>query len=186
MNGSEIDRQRIRTRRLAYGAVLTAIALVLSVVERWIPLDLIVPVPGLKLGLANIVTLFALMRLRPTDALMILIMRCLIVGSFTGPTALLFSLTGGCLAWATMALLCKLEGRFLSPIGISVAGSAAHHIGQMIVAVLLLQQPILFQTYLPPLLLTGMATGTLTGIAASPLIRHVTGLRRDVHDPGER
>ena len=145
MKSSALSHQRIRTQRLAYGAVLTAVALVLSVVERWIPLDLLIPVPGLKLGLANIVTLFALMRLRPADALMILIMRCLIVGSFTGPTALLFSLTGGCLAWLIMTLLCRFEGRLFSPIGISVAGSAAHHIGQMIVAVLLMQQPILFK-----------------------------------------
>jgi heptaprenyl diphosphate synthase len=155
--------ERERVRRLTTDAIFLSLALVLAVVERWIPLELLVPVPGLKLGLANIVSLFALVRMRPIDALVILILRCLIIGTFTGPTALLFSLAGGLLA-----------------LGISLAGAAAHNLGQISVAVLILGEPRLLFTYLPPLLLTSLATGTLTGIAAIPLIqrfKHMPGMK---------
>lgn len=164
-------KEREQIRRLTTDAILLSLALVLAVVERWIPLDLLVPIPGLKLGLANIVTLFALIRLSPLDALVILVMRCLILGTFTGLTSLLFSLTGGLLALGVMWVLLRWEGKAFSLIGISVAGAAAHNIGQMGVAVWLLNEPRLFYTYLPPLLLTSLATGTLTGIAALPLVK---------------
>jgi len=170
MNG-KISSQRQRLRRLTTDAVLLSLALVLSIVERWIPLELIVPVPGLKLGLANIVTLFALMRLQPIDALAILLVRCLVMGVINGPMTLIFSLTGGILAFFVMWPLSRLEGKSLSAIGISLAGAAVHNIGQVAAAGLVLNEPLLFLTYLPPLLLTSLATGTLTGVAAYPVIR---------------
>jgi len=163
------DRNRRQIRRLTQGAVLTALALVLSIVERWIPLDLIVPIPGIKLGLANIVTLFALLRLSPLDAAIILLIRSLVMGLITGPTTLMFSLAGGTLALLVMWLLSRFEGRAFSLVGISVAGAAAHNIGQISVGVLLLSEPLLYLMYLPPLLLAGLVTGTLIGIAAFPI-----------------
>jgi len=166
---SKHQRNRRRIRRLTQGAVLTALALVLSIVERWIPLDLIVPIPGIKLGLANIVTLFALLRLSPLDAAIILLIRSLVMGLITGPTTLMFSLAGGALALLAMWLLSRFEGRAFSLIGISLAGAAAHNIGQIGIAVLLLSEPLLMLMYLPPLLLAGLVTGTLTGIAAFPI-----------------
>lgn len=171
MSSQTINSQKLRLHRLTLNAVLIALALGLSIVERWIPLDLIVPVPGIKLGLANIVTLFALLRLRPLDAFIILLIRCLVMGAITGPTTLLFSLCGGLLALLLMWLLCRWEGRFVSVIGISLAGAAAHNIGQVTVAGFLLSEPLLLLTYLPPLLLTSLATGVLTGVAALPVIR---------------
>lgn len=162
---------REKTRRLTTNAIMLSLALILAIVERWIPLELIVPVPGLKLGLANIVSLFALVRLRKSDALAILVMRCLIVGTFTGLTAFLFSITGGLLALAVMAMLVPFEGKAFSLIGISLAGAAAHNIGQIAVAVALLGEWRLFFMYLPALLLTSIGTGSLTGIAAMPLIQ---------------
>ena len=161
---------REKTRRLTLDAILLALALILAIVERWIPLDLLVPVPGIKLGLANIVSLFALARLTFSDALAILVMRCLIIGTFTGLTSFLFSITGGLLALLVMAVLIRWEGRVFSMIGVSLAGAAAHNIGQISVAVLLLGEWRLLVTYLPPLLLTSLGTGTLTGVAALPLI----------------
>jgi FAD:protein FMN transferase len=166
-----MNSRRQQLNRLTIDAILLALALVLSIVERWIPLELIVPVPGLKLGLANIVTLFALLRLKPQDALIILLVRCLVMGAITGPMTLLFSLAGGFLAFLAMWLLSRWEGRAFSVIGISLAGAAAHNIGQVSVAGLVLSEPLLLLTYLPPLLLTGLFTGTLTGIAAFPVIR---------------
>lgn len=165
--------QRERLHRLTIDAVLIALALALSIAERWIPLGLLVPIPGIKLGLANIVTLFALMRLRPLDALSILVVRCLIMGAINGLTTLLFSLTGGLLALLVMWILCRLEGRAVSLVGISIAGAAMHNIGQVAVASLLLREPLLFSTYLPLLLLTSLLTGLLTGVAAWPVIRNM-------------
>jgi heptaprenyl diphosphate synthase len=156
---------------LTLDALLVSLALVLSIVERWIPLELLVPVPGVKLGLANIVTLFALLRLRPADALAILAVRSLALGVISGPTTMLFSFSGGLLALLMMWLLRFGHGRAFSVIGISLAGAAAHNIGQVAVASLILNEPLLLLLYLPPLLLTGLATGTLTGVAAYPVIR---------------
>ena len=167
--GGEALRRR-RVRRLTLDAVLIALALVLSIVERWIPLELIVPVPGIKLGLANIVTLFALLCLTPVDAMIILLARSLIMGMIIGPTVLFFSLSGGALALLTMWILSHWEGRVFSLIGLSIAGAAAHNIGQTIVAVIILAEPMLLLAYLPPLLLTSIVTGTLTGIGAHPII----------------
>lgn len=157
-------------RRMTRNAILLSVALVLSLVERWIPLHLLIPVPGLKLGLANIVTLFALLRLKPVDALMIIVLRSLIMGGIMGPMTLLLSLSGGLLAFFVMWPLIRWEGRAISVIGLSVAGAAAHNIGQVAMAGLILQEPLLLLTYLPPLLLTSLGTGTLTGFAARPVI----------------
>lgn len=171
-------RLRHRVRRLTLDAVLIALALVLSIVERWIPLELIVPVPGIKLGLANIVTLFALLRLTPLDAVAILVTRSVILGLITGPTTLFFSLGGGTLALLVMWLLGRWEGRAFSLIGLSVAGAAAHNFGQILVAVVLLAEPLLLQMYLPPLLLTSIVTGALTGIGAFPVVARFPSFRR--------
>lgn len=170
---------RENTRRLAYDAVLLALALVLSIVERWIPLSAVIAIPGVKLGLANIVTLFALLRLRPADAFVILILRCLIVGTITGPVSLMFSLAGGIAAFFLMWPMVIYHGRLFSLIGISVAGAAAHNIGQMTVAVFLLSEPLLIWTYLPLLLLAGTVSGTLTAIAAMPLVGRLPQLGKN-------
>ncbi len=163
-------QSRQALRRMTRNAILLSVALVLSLVERWIPLHLLIPVPGLKLGLANTVTLFTLQRLRPVDALMIIILRSLIMGGIMGPMTLMLSLSGGLLAFFVMWPLSRWEGRALSVIGLSVAGAAAHNIGQVAMAGLILQEPLLLLTYLPPLLLTSLGTGTLTGFAARPVI----------------
>ncbi len=168
---SQTALQRLRLRRLTLDALLIALALVLSVIERWIPLDPVIPVPGLKLGLANIVTLFALLRLYPLDAVVILFVRSLVMVAITGPVTLLYSLAGGALALLVMWFLSRFEGRAFSAIGISLAGAAAHNIGQVAMAGLILDEPLLLLTYLPPLLLTSLATGTLTGVSAFPVIR---------------
>lgn len=171
-----MKESRSKTRRLTLNAILVALALVLSLIERWIPLDLLVPVPGIKLGLANMVTLVALVRLALPDALAILLVRVMIMTGITGITSLLFSLTGGLLALLVMWLLNCLRGKWLSLIGISMAGAAAHNLGQVAVASFILAEPLLLTSYLPPLLLTGLVTGLLTGMGAAPLVRHLEAL----------
>ena len=112
-------------RRLTRCAVLTALALALSVAEGLVPLTILFPLPGLRLGLANLVTVYALCRLSGREALLILAARCLL-GALLGGNlmALAFSLTGGLLAFGVMALLLRCS--FLSLFGVSIAGAAAH------------------------------------------------------------
>lgn len=158
-----------KTQRLARAAMLTALALGLSWMERFIPLQLLVPLPGIKLGLANLVTLFALYFLGGRMALAILCVRCLLGSLFGGGvTAFCFSITGGLLALAVMALARRLP--LLSVYGVSILGAAAHHVGQILVAVALLRSGYVV-AYLPFLLLVAIATGFLTGAISSALFR---------------
>lgn len=158
-----------KTQRLARAALLTALALGLSWMERFIPLQLLVPLPGIKLGLANLVTLFALYFLGGRMALAILCVRCLLGSLFGGGvTAFCFSITGGLLALAVMALARRLP--LLSVYGVSILGAAAHHVGQILVAVALLRSGYVV-AYLPFLLLVAIATGFLTGAISSTLFR---------------
>ena len=158
-----------KTQRLARAALLTALALGLSWMERFIPLQLLVPLPGIKLGLANLVTLFALYFLGGRMALAILCVRCLLGSLFGGGvTAFCFSITGGLLALAVMVLARRLP--LLSVYGVSILGAAAHHVGQTLVAVALLRSGYVV-AYLPFLLLVAIATGFLTGAISSALFR---------------
>ena len=120
---------KIKTRELTLCAVLAALALALSYMESFFPLALIVPLPGVKLGLANIVTLYALYAIGFPSALAILLVRCTLGALFAGnASALLFSLLGGLSALLVMALLSGAKK--LSIFGVSIAGAAAHNCGQ--------------------------------------------------------
>ena len=145
----------IQTRRIAACGLLTAVALVLSLVERMFPLSAAVPIPGIKLGLANVVTLFALVRLNRRDAL-----------------SFLFALSGGLLAMLTMSLLLPGRGRWVSLVGVSIAGAAAHNIGQICAAMLVLRS-VYAAAYLPLLLLSALTMGFSTGIVSRVTIEHL-------------
>ena len=162
-------------RRLTRCAVLTALALALSVAEGLVPLTILFPLPGLRLGLANLVTVYALCRFSGREALLILLARCFL-GSLLGGNlmALAFSLTGGVLALATMALLVRLRG--LSLFGVSIAGAAAHNTGQILAAMAVLRSPAPL-VYLPPLLLCSLVTGAVTGGACILLVHRVPDLK---------
>ena len=175
---------RLTTRDLTLCAVLTALALALSYVENFFPLSLAIPLPGIKLGLANIVTVFALYALGPARALLILLGRCLLGAMFAGNmNALLFSLLGGLSALAVMSLLSRW--RRLSVYGVSIGGAAAHNCGQVAAACLTLGSgaPL---AYLPVLLGTSLLTGAVTGMAAACLFRGLrpTGIFREPKGEG--
>ena len=165
---------KLTTKKLALCAVLTALALGLSTLESLFPVSVLVPLPGIKLGLANIVTVFALYRLGDIPALAILIARCLLGAMFAGnASALLFSLMGGVLAMLTMIVLRQVRG--LSVYGVSIAGAAAHNIGQICAAMVVLGGTAVLG-YLPVLLGVSLITGTLTGFVASLLFRAMRGI----------
>ncbi len=167
------------SRRLTRGAMLVSLALVLSLFERMIPLELVVPIPGVKLGLANIVTLFALVSLGFRDAAVILALRISILGLINGPVPLLLSATGGLVSLLVMWIVLRGHDRVFSLIGVGMAGAVAHNIGQVAAAGLLLGNAALLVSYLPALLLTGLVTGLLTGSAAIPVCRILAG-RKEV------
>lgn len=158
-----------RTKKLTICAVLVALALALSYTERFIPLQLLIPLPGIKLGLANIVTLVALFILGKRYALAVLLLRCGMGSLFGGGiTGFLFSTTGGLFAWGIMSVF--LDGKHLSIYGISILGAAAHSIGQICAAMLLMGSWYVM-AYLPYLLLVGIFTGFATASAAAGILR---------------
>ena len=160
-----------KTKRLALCAVLIALAMALSYTERFIPLQMIIPLPGVKLGLANIVTLMALYLLGPKYAFAILIPRCIFGAVFGGGiTGLLFSLTGGVLAMAVMVLARKIP--IFSVYGVSIFGAAAHNIGQILAAMVLMNS-VYIGAYLPYLLIVALFTGFATGAAVAGVLRAI-------------
>ena len=165
---------KITTRQLALCAVLTALALGLSTLENLFPVTLFIPLPGVKLGLANIVTVFALYQLGPLPALCILAARCLLGSLFAGnASALLFSLLGGTLAMLVMLALSRLPG--LSVYGVS-SGAAGHNIGQMAAALITLGNTAVLG-YLPFLLVVSLFTGALTGFVSALLLRAISHVK---------
>ena len=166
---------KLNARSIALCAVLTALALGLSTLENLFPVTLIVPLPGVKLGLANIVTVFALYELGAVPALTILTARCLLGGVFAGNlSALLFSLLGGFTAMLVMIALRRC--RRLSVYGVSIGGAAAHNIGQMAAAVITLGSTMVLG-YLPFLLAVSLFTGALTGFITALLLRATRHIR---------
>ena len=150
-------------------AIMLALALALSYMERLIPLQLVVPLPGIKLGLANIVTLVVLYTLKTRYAFLILVPRCCFTAAFGGgATGFWFSLCGGLLA--LMAMILVKRAACFSVYGVSMIGAAAHNIGQ-IMAAMVLMNSIYIGAYLPYLLLVAIVTGLLTGGICAGVLR---------------
>lgn len=164
------------SKRIALCGLLTATALVLSLVEKMFPLQAVVPIPGIKLGLANVVTLFALHELGVRETAAIVFVRVTLASVFMGSvTGFLFSLFGGMLALFVMRLLLPREGRWFSTPGISVAGAAAHNVGQIGAAILVLGTTDVIG-YLPLLLLAAVPLGLATGAVCAAVLGHLKKL----------
>lgn len=160
--------------RLTRLALLTALSLSLFVLEGLLPLPFLAP--GAKLGLANIVTVFALYTLGARDALAVLCARIVLASLFGGgPTVMLYSLAGGLLSLAAMSAL-RRRNCFSLP-AVSAAGGFFHHVGQLAAAIAMTGTPGLL-TYLALLGPLGLATGFVTGCVAAGirkrLVRIVT------------
>jgi len=158
----------VELKRLTRCALLTAIALTIFVAEAQLP-PLILP--GMKLGLANIVTVWAMFSLGPRDTLLILLSRILLGAMFAGLSTLPYSLAGGLACYLLMVLLRNvLTERQLWVCG--AFGAAAHNLGQMVAAVIIARTPQLV-VYLPVLLALGILAGAFTGLAAQFLLARV-------------
>jgi len=159
----------MQTKQLARSALLIAAALALSWMERLFPLNLVVPLPGVKLGLANIVTMFGLYFLSCRQAFLVLMLRCILGSIFGGGiSGLAMSLTGGVLAFWIMALAKRLP--LFSVYGVSILGAAAHNLGQVLAASVMMGSVYTF-FYLPFLLLTALVTGMITGTVSAYTFR---------------
>lgn len=161
---------RSATKRLTLCAVLAALALALSYLESSFP-PLVLPLPGAKLGLANIVTVYALYALGAPYALALVLVRVLLGAMFAGnASALLYSLLGGAAALGVMILLKR--SKRLSVYGVSVGGAAAHNCGQVAAAMLTLGNTAPL-AYLPALLVVSLFTGAFSGFIAALLFRRL-------------
>ena len=152
-------------------ALMITIAMVLSYFERFIP---IIQVPGVKLGLANIVTLLALYLFDFKQTFIIVILRVLLVSFFTGsPISLLYSLSGGVISLIGMKLLLMSATRIISLVGISVIGAFLHNTAQMLVLALIQNSWTSARNYYPILIVAAVITGFLTGIIGRQFMKQI-------------
>ena len=160
----------MRTRRLTRDAMLVAAALILFTVEAQLPP--LTPIPGIKAGLANIITVYAVFALGGADAAGILAARVLLGAMIAGnPAALMYSAAGGAACLAAMLGLKRILS--LGQIwAASIVGAAAHNLGQIAVAVAVTRTPGLV-AYLPLLIAAGMAAGLFTGLCAQFVVRRI-------------
>ena len=156
-------------KRLTTNALLTAVALGIFVLEASLPP--LTPIPGIKMGLANLITLFALVFLSGKDAVMILFSRILLGALFAGnPSVLFYSLSGGLMSlFVEWLLLQKNPIQFLW--GISAIGALVHNTIQVLVAILITGTPAIL-SYLPILWISGIITGIFTGFCICYLYNH--------------
>lgn len=171
MTQSRTDRPRFTTRRIAEVALLTAMALGAQWLESLLPP--IIPAIPVRLGLANIFTLFALLRRSRSDALLITLLRCPLFVLVTGNVSQLFyALAGGLLAWGAMALLIgSLRAGRISAVGLSVAGAFFFNVGQLAVGCVATGPAML--AYLPWMGLLSIPAGIATGLLAGLLARRI-------------
>ena len=152
----------MKTKSIARFSLLCAMVLVLGYFERFIP---VAPgIPGVKLGLANTVLLYAVYLMGAKSAMLLMLAKVVLSGFlFAGLSGMLYSLAGGLLSLCVMLLLSRLKD--VGIIGVSVGGAASHNIGQIAVACMVVESRAVLG-YLPVLMISAVITGTLTGIAA--------------------
>ncbi|MEG0072244.1 MAG: Gx transporter family protein [Raoultibacter sp.] len=162
------EQKRMSAHEVASYGVLTALALVLGYLEVLFPLP--VSVPGVKLGLGNIVVLFALVEYGRKPALLLMLFKVVVSSLLFGnPAVFPFGLAGGLFAFAVMAIGASFK--HLSVIALSMLGGIAHNLGQLVMVTLLLG-PYIALANLPVLLVSGLATGLLTGIVCQMALKH--------------
>ena len=163
-------------KRVAYCAMLSALAMIFGYVEALIPVNF--GIPGVKLGLANLVIVVALYLLPTHQVLFIQIARIILVSFLFGNLSMMiYSLAGGLLSFLVMSLLKKAGG--FSVIGVSIAGGVTHNIGQLIVAMLVVQN-MKIAYYASVLMIAGLITGGLIGMLAQRIQLHMNQDQKNI------
>lgn len=158
------------TKKIAYMGMFTALAFVFSYIEFLLPINL--GVPGIKLGLANLVVIVALYTMDARAACTLSFVRILLTGlTFGNLASMVYSLAGGMLSLVIMIV--ARRWKFFSVTGVSVLGGVFHNVGQILVAVFVVETAALLY-YLPVLVLSGTIAGVLIGILSSILIRYLS------------
>lgn len=152
----------MQSKRIAYYGLFASLAILMGYVEMLIPMPLLVP--GMKLGLANVIIVIVLYFMDAKAAFFISVVRVVLSGlMFAGFAGLLYSLAGAILSFSIMVFMKKTS--MFSIIGVSVAGGVFHNVGQIIVATLVVEN-LKLMYYLPFLIFFGVATGTMIGVVA--------------------
>ncbi len=159
--------------RVAYFGVFTALALIFSYVETLIPIHF--GIPGMKLGLANLVIVIALYKMKVREAFLLSVVRVLLSGFLFGNYfSIIYSLAGALLSLSVMAMLKRTDG--FSVMGVSIAGGVCHNIGQLIVAMAVVETFSVIY-YVPVLLVAGLVTGLLIGTGAEEMLKRLKNLK---------
>ena len=163
---------RKETKTMAFCGLLVALAFLFGYIESLIPLSL--GVPGVKPGIANVVTMVSLYLLGPGTAAFISVTRVVLTGfTFGNLSMMMYSMAGALLSLAVMILLKKAD--ILGMAGVSIAGGIAHNLGQLMVAAVVLKSPALF-SYFPVLLIAGTLSGAAVGILGTLIVRRIAPL----------
>ncbi|MDR0671048.1 MAG: Gx transporter family protein [Oscillospiraceae bacterium] len=150
-------------RRFALLAMLLTLALILGIVERAIPMD--VMIPGVRLGLPNALILLALYLFSFRDALVLVVLKCVMTALLAGTfVSFFYSISGSLLSFFVMFGSLRLARARVSPVGVSITGAVFHNLGQLLAACAVLGSVYVF-SYLPVLLVSGAVTGLLVGLA---------------------
>ncbi|MBQ6415560.1 MULTISPECIES: Gx transporter family protein [Butyrivibrio] len=158
-----------KTKKIATYGVMAALAMILSYVEMQLPA--FVAIPGVKMGLTNIVVIVALYKMGNKSAIFINIVRIIAVSLLFGTLmSFAFSFAGGMLSTLVMILLKKTDK--FSTVGVSVAGGITHNIGQILAAMLLLNTKAIIW-YLPVLWLSGILSGLLIGLIGAIIVKRI-------------
>ena len=152
-------------QKTAYLGLFSAVAIILGYVESLIPV--FAGIPGIKLGLANLGVLFILKKYSFKEAALVSVVRILVIGFMF---SILYSLAGAALSMTVMTLMLKKTS--FSLIGVSVAGGVSHNIGQLIIAMLIVNNASVF-VYAPALLVAGVAAGVVIGGLTAELCKRV-------------
>ena len=156
-------------KKIPYYGLFAALAILMGYVEMLIPIP--VPIPGVKLGLANVIIIIMMYFMDTKSAFFVSLIRVILSGLlFAGFAGLLYSLAGALLSFAVMALL-KKTGKF-SIVGVSIAGGIFHNVGQIVVAALAVEN-VRMAYYLPFLLVSGVVTCMLIGIVAKTALGYL-------------
>ncbi|MGF7143793.1 heptaprenyl diphosphate synthase [Anaerotaenia torta] len=159
----------MRSKKIATYGLLIALAFILSYIESQFPLSGMVQ--GMKLGLANLVVITALYKLGAKEAFALSVLRIVLVSfTFGSPSTLMFSLAGGLLSWLLMVIFQK--GKLFGMVGVSILGGISHNIGQIAVAIVVVEN-LNIVYYLPILLVSGVVAGTLIGILGAMLVKRL-------------
>lgn len=171
---SRMSKNRMAVKKMTSFGMLIALAFIFSYLESLLPLQL--PVPGMKLGLANIVVVMALYCWGEKEAFVLSAVRILLVSlTFGNMAAMIYSLAGGALSLLMMIVVRRMK--WFDTVGVSIVGGVFHNVGQIVVAIVILEtQKLLY--YLPVLVVSGVVTGALIGIAGGELVKRLKKILR--------